>query len=246
MVYSFDIELAKKYGVDESIVLQNFIFWISKNKASGKHSHDGKTWCYNSVVAFGILFPFWTSKQIERVLKSLKDQSVIVTGNYNLTAYDRTLWYAFSDESIFLNGVFHFTKRGNGFPENGEPIPDSSPVVNPDEEIPDAPASSPPRFKKPTMDEVSGYCQERGNGLDPAKWLAHYEANGWKVGKNPMRDWRAAVRTWEPSGFRPPRKAVVTVCPLCGKNEVDGMCFNPSCSQYDEAKRGGKSAEVTK
>ncbi len=52
-------------------------------------------------------------------------------------------------------------------------------------------------FKKPTLDEVKNYCIERNNGIDYQKWFNYYTANGWKVGKNPMKDWKAAVRTWE-------------------------------------------------
>ena len=53
------------------------------------------------------------------------------------------------------------------------------------------------RFTKPAWAEVEAYCTERENGIDPAHFVDHYEANGWRVGKTPMRDWRAAVRTWE-------------------------------------------------
>lgn len=53
------------------------------------------------------------------------------------------------------------------------------------------------KFVKPNLDEVIAYCQERGNKVDANRWLSYYEANGWRVGKNPMKDWRAAVRTWE-------------------------------------------------
>ena len=56
------------------------------------------------------------------------------------------------------------------------------------------------RFAKPTLEEVTAYCLERGKGVDPQKWYDYYSANGWKVGKNPMKDWKAAVRTWERSG----------------------------------------------
>jgi hypothetical protein len=52
-------------------------------------------------------------------------------------------------------------------------------------------------FVQPTLDEVRTYCQQRGNHVDAEAWLAHYEANGWRVGRNAMKDWRAAVRTWE-------------------------------------------------
>lgn len=51
--------------------------------------------------------------------------------------------------------------------------------------------------KKPTLEEVAAYCQERGNNVDPQAWLDYYTSNGWKVGRNPMKDWKAAVRTWE-------------------------------------------------
>lgn len=50
---------------------------------------------------------------------------------------------------------------------------------------------------QPTLEEVKAYCQERGNKVDAERWFDHYTANGWKVGKNPMQDWKASVRTWE-------------------------------------------------
>ena len=62
-------------------------------------------------------------------------------------------------------------------------------------------------FKKPTVDEVAAYCQERGNRVDPEHFVDHYEANGWKVGKNPMKDWKATVRTWERNNYDKPKKA---------------------------------------
>ena len=53
------------------------------------------------------------------------------------------------------------------------------------------------RFAKPTLDDVKAYCQERGNNVDAESWYAFYSSKGWKVGKNPMVDWKAAVITWE-------------------------------------------------
>lgn len=53
------------------------------------------------------------------------------------------------------------------------------------------------RFVKPSVDEVRLYCEERQNGIDPNQFINHYEANGWKRGKTPIKDWRACVRTWE-------------------------------------------------
>lgn len=55
------------------------------------------------------------------------------------------------------------------------------------------------RFTPPSLRDISAYCQERKNGVDPQKFRDHYESNGWMVGKNRMKDWKAAVRTWEHS-----------------------------------------------
>ena len=55
------------------------------------------------------------------------------------------------------------------------------------------------RFVPPTPEEVDAYCMERNNGIDGSEFCDFYTSKGWKVGKNPMKDWKAAVRTWERS-----------------------------------------------
>lgn len=52
-------------------------------------------------------------------------------------------------------------------------------------------------FVKPTVEEVRQYCEERKNGIEPEVFIAFYESNGWKVGKNPMKSWKSAMITWE-------------------------------------------------
>ena len=54
-------------------------------------------------------------------------------------------------------------------------------------------------FKKPTVEEVRAYCQERKNNVDPETFVDFYESKNWMIGKNKMKDWKAAVRTWERS-----------------------------------------------
>lgn len=60
-------------------------------------------------------------------------------------------------------------------------------------------------FTKPSLKEVAAYCKERGNTVDPARFINYYQSNGWRVGKNPMRDWHAAVHTWETSEIGKPK-----------------------------------------
>jgi len=133
MEHSFDIELAKEIGLEESILMKHFIFWISKNKANNKHNHDGRYWTYNSVSAFDDLFPYFTKKQIIRIIKSLVDQNLITEGNYNSAKYDRTKWYGIVDEPSFVDlgkwncpkGKMELSKKANAIVQTVKPIPDA-------------------------------------------------------------------------------------------------------------------------
>ena len=61
------------------------------------------------------------------------------------------------------------------------------------------------RFKKPDINEIFNYCNERCNNVDAQKFYDFYESNGWKVGKNKMKCWKASIRTWEKSSINKPQ-----------------------------------------
>lgn len=55
------------------------------------------------------------------------------------------------------------------------------------------------RFAPPTLEDVKEYCRERNNSVDPERFVDFYASKGWKIGKDSMKDWKAAVRNWERS-----------------------------------------------
>lgn len=57
------------------------------------------------------------------------------------------------------------------------------------------------KFVKPTIEEITEYCKERSNNINPQSFYDFYESKGWKIGKSPMKDWKACVRTWERNKF---------------------------------------------
>lgn len=61
-------------------------------------------------------------------------------------------------------------------------------------------------FTAPTLEEVMTYCKERGNRVDAEKFIAYYESKGWFVGKTKMKNWKAAVISWEKNDFDGPKK----------------------------------------
>ena len=71
------------------------------------------------------------------------------------------------------------------------------------------------KFKKPTIEEVKEYCLERSNQINPETFVDYYDSVGWKVGKNPMKDWKAAVRNWERNNTK------IEMVDVRGKGKVD-------------------------
>lgn len=138
MFHMFDTEIATRYGVNAAVLFQNIAFWCNHSRANGTNYHDGLYWTYNSVKAFQELFPYLGKSQISSALQKLLDEGLIVKGNYNKVAYDRTAWYAVTElgDTMFRKPInantenqrFDLSKIGNGNSENREPIP----YINPD------------------------------------------------------------------------------------------------------------------
>ena len=130
--HCFDVDVAKRYGVNCAVILNNIYYWITKNEANGENFYDGYYWTYNSTKAFNELFPYLTQKQIETALKKLRDEGILITGNYNENKYDRTLWYAITEKGkcILHTGEMDFTSEGNGFYLEGKAIPNINTNIN--------------------------------------------------------------------------------------------------------------------
>ena len=134
MIHTFDAQIAVEYGVNAAILLQNLHYWIEKNRANEVNFFDGKYWTYNSVKAFRELFPYMSTKAINTALAKLLEAGILVTGNYNQSAYDRTLWYAITErgysilpksEIHLLNDKYKYAESVNVFEEVARPIVDT-------------------------------------------------------------------------------------------------------------------------
>lgn len=201
MQHYFDIEIAQIYGVNAAIILQNLGHWIKRNEANDVNFFDGYYWTFNSRRAYRELFPYMSERQIDTAFRKLIDDGLVITGNYNAQKYDRTLWYALTQKG---KCILHFDgmetlKMSNGIDQNVKPIPNINTDNKPDINTDRGKAAS--RFTPPTIEEVQAYCRERQNNVDPQRFIDYYEARGWLIGKNKMKDWKAAVRTWERSGY---------------------------------------------
>jgi hypothetical protein len=93
------------------------------------------------------------------------------------------------------------------------------------------------KFIPPTAEQVRDYCQERGNSVDPELFVDHYASNGWMRGKNKLKDWKAAVRTWEKNQRDKPTQAngrPTTNQSIANLAAAAGMCQSPGSLVFDE------------
>lgn len=135
-------EVAMRYGVEESILLHTIVYWVRENRSKGENFRDGRWWTYNSVRGLAEIFPWWTEKQVRRIVNSCVEQGALIVGNYNKDGRDRTVWYSPGDKlflmygethsvkSICPNGQMHSTKRADASAQMGEPLPCSNSCNN--------------------------------------------------------------------------------------------------------------------
>ena len=253
-MHHFDTDIAKEFGIEESIILQNMLFWTEKNIANQRHFYEGKYWTYNSVRAFSELFPYMTDAKIRRSLKRLEEAGMIITGRFNKVNYDRTLWYSLTEKafvkmnsSICQNEQMDLSESTNGFVQNDKPIPDSNPDVKQDikthiptkptnqEYTPDKPAK-PQKHKHGeyshvllTSDQYLKLCEEWGEPelLRMIKQLDE----GIELKKYKYSNHSLAIRKWKEkdSGTPIPKQTEKKIlhCAKCGVELNNYIC--PSC-----------------
>lgn len=141
--------------------------------------------------------------RINNYLRSDRFQATKYTEERNQIMIEENGAYALIAER-YTNGI-----PNDGIPRLGQVSEDK---VSLDkgrlgENAPQSVAASNSRFVKPTIEEIAAYCAERKSNVDPQAFFDFYESKGWKVGNQPMKDWKACVRTWErrekPNGAKP-------------------------------------------
>lgn len=141
----YDVEVAQIVGINAAILLENISHWCEHNAANNTNLHDGHYWTYNSIKAFGTLFPEMTANAIRTSIKKLKDAGLIITGNWNKSSYDRTQWYALTEKAETLLDVNAHSDE----PENeattpeapADPTPATTPTQDPWADISNANAT---------------------------------------------------------------------------------------------------------
>lgn len=145
-----------------------------------------------------------SERTIQRLLRNLEQLGVVECHARYDGQRQTTTSYAFSawegDKSVTGEGDKIVTGEGDKDDTiGGDKVvtQNQEEVIRKEEYIGNAAKPRGQTWKKPTVEEVSAYCQERQNSIDPGQFVDFYESKGWMVGKTKMKCWKSAVRTWE-------------------------------------------------
>lgn len=162
------------------------------------------------------VFPYLSAQNIRTAISHLIRDGYLIKDNLNDYAWQHTNWYALTERGLRTfnllgnqqidllnqqNDCIDSTEQKNNRINNKKDNNRNTfiDINRQDDSIIDdsLKPTKAKKFIKPTIEEVAGYCHERGNNIVPEEFFDFYESKGWMVGKNHMKDWRAAVRTWE-------------------------------------------------
>lgn len=127
-----DIGVAQLVGPNAALIIENIAYWCEHNAANNTNLHNGRYWTYNSTKAFGELFPYLTVNAVRTALKKLNDNGLILTGNFNKSAYDHTTWYTLTEKAeAMLDVNVHSDEPDQEETTVEDPTPSHAPTQDP-------------------------------------------------------------------------------------------------------------------
>ena len=217
-LHYFDVDVAKRCGVNAAILLSDIQYWCERSKGDPAHLREGRVWMWSSVRDFHERHPYLTARQIRYALEQLTAAEVVITAQYSDRALDRTIWYSPVDLTPVANAFdnsgkcigqqcqMQMTPVANAFDKSGVPttIHYRETLENTIEPNRDNVGGnryvSPPNvvvrgedenITHPTIDQVMEYARAAGLKVDAEAFVRANEAAGWKDAQGrPIRNWR--------------------------------------------------------
>ena len=143
--HHFNVQIAIDFDVETATFLNNMAYWLNITCANRDNFQEGLYWLYNSYTQWSEIFPYWSAKQMRRIIGNAIDGGLLMVGNFNKKRYDNTNWYTFTEKALeyypklkdqVLNTPAQTGKTpaqtGKTPAQTGRPIPNSNLISNPD------------------------------------------------------------------------------------------------------------------
>lgn len=170
-VIAFKTEHAEKYGIEAAILIQGIQLGLHLNKSKASHIKMGKVWMYNSVREWHEVYPFMSESTIKRALHRLKDYKVVEVLQLDSNPMNKTNWYTLTNALGQIDPIDSIkVTQSKQYKTN----------------------NLKQTFIVPTLQELKSEFPN----LDAQRFHDFYSSKGWMIGKNKMKDWKAAARNW--------------------------------------------------
>ena len=188
--------------VDGAILDYLYFICNSKNEKIEEQRINGYTWVdYSKIIDDNPLLRIKSKGALSKRVKQMEESGFIKLNEIRKNGH-KLKYFALTkkSDSLFTQTLDPIHQNENPIHQKENPIHQSEPISTikdytiKNNTIKEKRALT---FFKPTIDDVKLYCLERDNKLDADRFCDYYESNGWKVGNSPMKDWKAAIRTWE-------------------------------------------------
>lgn len=97
--------IAEKYGVNAAIFLRDIFHWCETNRNNGENFHEGRWWTYQTMKGLCLRHTYWTKNQMEHIIRNCREKGALLSGHFGENQFDRTCWYALTDEALSLFGA---------------------------------------------------------------------------------------------------------------------------------------------
>ena len=188
--------------VDGAILDYLYFICNSKNEKIEEQRINGYTWVdYSKIIDDNPLLRIKSKGALSKRVKQMEELGFIKLNEIRKNGH-KLKYFALTkkSDSLFTQTLDPIHQNENPIHQKENPIHQNEPINTikdytiKNNTIKEKRALT---FFKPTIDDVKLYCLERDNKLDADRFCDYYESNGWKVGNSPMKDWKAAIRTWE-------------------------------------------------
>ena len=188
--------------VDGAILDYLYFICNSKNEKIEEQRINGYTWVdYSKIIDDNPLLRIKSKGALSKRVKQMEELGFIKLNEIRKNGH-KLKYFALTkkSDSLFTQTLDPIHQNENPIHQKENPIHQSEPISTikdytiKNNTIKEKRAHT---FFKPTIDDVKLYCLKRDNKLDADRFCDYYESNGWKVGNSPMKDWKAAIRTWE-------------------------------------------------
>lgn len=173
--YSVDVVMATEYGIEEAFLIRDLQFWIRFNRNKQTNFIEGRTWSYRTLKQIADHFPFLNERKIQYALQNLEKMDVILKGNFNKSAMDKTCWYAFVNEEVFVPSLSEDSKKSyerqncsstDKIASSTDKIVLAIPDAKPDPKS----TNNPPSLKGSVIENPKPDKKGEGGGLFQGEW----------------------------------------------------------------------------